>query len=112
MNVRDPNYVQLNPAKSIFLQMVYDGEGTAQPNITVNGVLGTKVDSIPLGPAFWEYGRWQFELQPNPAEELIQISGNLEICEIVVDTICIPEPGTGLLVALGAGLVLVVRRRH
>ena len=114
MSVFDPNYDTANPYKYIFVQLTLDGHHVGQPNITVNGVSGVLVNQISLQPSSpdpWEYQRWAFELQPNPTHETILITGNIEICQVVVDTLCIPEPGAGLLVALGAGLMLVLRRR-
>ncbi|MHC4646467.1 MAG: PEP-CTERM sorting domain-containing protein [Planctomycetota bacterium] len=51
-------------------------------------------------------------LEPNPASETIWVQPRdctLYIDEIVVDTICTPEPGTLLLLGLG-GMVLLRRR--
>ena len=48
-------------------------------------------------------------IEPNPAFEIVRIDGAVMVDEIVIDTICIPEPASLALLGLG-GLALMRRR--
>jgi hypothetical protein len=111
LQVNDPNYG--NAYNEVFLQMVYSGAGAYQPDITVNGEAGTLVSHQNLtGLGNWEYGQWSFTLNSNPSSELVEITGNVKIDQLTIDTHIIPEPGTGVLALLGGALLLVARRRR
>jgi hypothetical protein len=67
-------------------------------------------DPVPVGE-HW-YVTYDITLSPNPPEEVIVIQPagcTTYIDEIVVDTICIPEPATLLMLGLG-GLALLRKR--
>ena len=77
---------------------------------------GERVIPDPYGPAGWDVDNWYtynglIRIPFNPPSERIWFgfpeSTNIE--EIVIDTICLPEPATLALVAFGGALVL--RRR-
>jgi hypothetical protein len=58
----------------------------------------------------WIHSTYLCILEPNPQDELITISGDILVDEIVVDTIC-PEPATLALMGLGFPFLIKLRRR-
>lgn len=63
-----------------------------------------------LGP--WIHSTYHIHLEPNPDFELIRIEGGIMVDQIVIDTICIPEPSTLALIGGGLiGLIGIVRKR-
>ncbi len=74
-------------------------------------------ETIILGPTGvpgagpdWFHTTYLFEIVPNPNIETITISGTIMVDELVIDTICVPEPAT--LSLLGAGSLLLIRRKR
>lgn len=59
----------------------------------------------------WVNSRFEITIWPNPDQELIFVKGDIYVDHLIIDTICIPEPATVLLLGLG-GLVGVMRRRR
>lgn len=53
----------------------------------------------------WTHSTFKVILRPNPSQELIHIYGSIYIDDLVVDTLCIPEPATLVLMAMGSFLV-------
>lgn len=119
-----PNNPVENEVKYIFLQItVSKGVQVSAEGINLDGTVGTT--------AIWDTGRPQiqhpgpapfdgswytynfgFEIRPNPAYEIIDIY--VPFCgvvdQIVVDTICTPEP-TAIIPLTLAGLIGLRRRR-
>jgi hypothetical protein len=58
----------------------------------------------------WIHSTYLSVIQPNPEAELITISGDILVDEVVVDTIC-PEPATLALLGLGFPLLMRSRRK-
>ena len=76
------------------------------------------IDDVILGPTgetnagdLWHQTTLLYEIVPNPVLESIYISGSIMVDELVIDTICVPEPATGGLLTLGA-VALLRRRKH
>jgi len=57
----------------------------------------------------WIHEVSRIDLFPNPESEIVKIGGGILVRELVIDTICVPEPATLSLLALGA--VALIRRR-
>lgn len=58
----------------------------------------------------WQHLTFQTFVSPNPEFETIIITGDIVVDELVIDTICIPEPATmGL---MGLGLLGLLRRKR
>jgi len=80
---------------------------------------GTVINEIQLDPTlepppaddFWYHTTFLIHLEPNPDFEIVKIDGAVMVDEIVIDTICIPEPSTVALLILGAGAFFLRRKR-
>lgn len=96
--------------KEIWLQITYSsGEAGRHPEIQTDPVYTslTLVKSTILDSLYYR-DVFRIIIEPNPTEEWISIMPRdcvVYIDEIVVDTICIPEPATMLILGLGAVLL-------
>lgn len=108
-----PNFPALNPYKEVWIQMVFWGELLPDTGI-INPQQGASLvsQSLTYTPDMWRVWNAVYRIEPNPAEETIFIhilnSGAI-VDSITVDTICIPEPLTAALLALGG---LFLRKRN
>jgi type II secretory pathway component PulL len=75
---------------------------------------------MPTDVATETVGEWtvdvvSFEIEPNPWFETIYMSwpraGTVDVTQVVVDTICMPEPATLAMLAIGFGGLAFLRRR-
>ncbi|MHC4623781.1 MAG: PEP-CTERM sorting domain-containing protein [Planctomycetota bacterium] len=108
------NFDQANPYKEIWLQLTWWAEENPVIYATVPGGTGELwpevVDSQTPG---WNLATYKWHIEPNPDSETIFITPGLcalYVTEIVIDTICVPEPATLCLLGLG-GLFLLRKRR-
>jgi hypothetical protein len=109
------NFNQDNPRKEIWIQITYDAIGV--PLVYADDPSGARfwgelVDETPTGDNYL-MATWHIIMQPNPDSETIYIQPRnctTFVDEIVIDTICIPEPVTVCFLGLGA-LVLLRKRR-
>ena len=102
--------------KEIWIQIAYYLAPNNAPIVNVQGALPLGGETRQLetyAPGSWYLQQSMWRIEPNPDHEIIVIttgSMGMTIDQIVVDTICIPEPMTlGLFVVAGLGLV---RRRR
>jgi len=109
------------PEKKIWIQLTWKPRPhiTPPPSPGEPGITGYADFIIPFGASLvheqslaegWIHSTYLSIIQPNPEEEMISISGDILVDEVVVDTIC-PEPATLGLLALGFPLLLRSRRR-
>ncbi len=119
-----PNYQILNDYKLIQIQLTWSTEfpvPVAPVVIIESDPVGevTLLDeeTIILGPTGvpsagdnWYHTTFLYEIVPNPNIETITISGTIMVDELVIDTICVPEPATMSLLVIG-GIALLIRRR-
>ena len=125
-----PNYLA-GDQKTIWLQVTYydpNGDSEIVPALDVPS--GIQWELIPegAGPASdyrhehgggWITRRWILLASPNPEWEEIQLSSvGVEgpvypayVDQVVIDTLCIPEPATACLLALGTLRLFTKRRR-
>jgi hypothetical protein len=112
------NYPEPNDEKWIWVQLTWApmmGEPTPFPNVEEifnegGPYPGMEIDRQPAFPGDWTYSTFLIELPFNPQFETVYIWGDIYVDELVIDTICIPEP-TSMAMLLG-GCVLVLRRRR
>jgi hypothetical protein len=114
------NYPEPNPEKWIQVQLTWQpGDGVVGPPIpTVEeiqwGYSSNLVHQVSLpGNNIWTHSIYEIYMQPNPNHEVVQISGDIIVSELVIDTYCVPEPSTlVLLVMAGLGLLAYAWRRR
>ncbi len=118
-----PNDPEPRPEKDILVQFTYYYDGTTSwdnGRPVIDDVFiqeGTSsialVQEYPLEGNWW-YSQWAIHIEPNPDFESLHFIADDDYSElifdqIVVDTICIPEPTT--LALLGFGALALIRRR-
>jgi len=117
-----PNTLDPIPPKSLWVQLTWrpweNGSGEEPLVRAYDGYdpLGTEyvvaATTTDLGTG-WYYSTYAFEFSWNPPKELIYVTGNIVASQLVVDTQCIPEPGT-IVAALAvlSPVCLVFRRKR
>jgi len=112
-----PNFDELNPYKEIWLQLTYMGDSIPNLWAVPEGVLDDRVvmtleDNTAIGDD-WYQATWSAILSPNPNFEELWIrpaNCTTYVDELVIDTICIPEPATICLFGIVA-LALLRKRK-
>lgn len=105
-----PDFPEPLPEKWIWIQLTWapQYEGAIGFLSTEPPYSEGTVSTMPLEPP-WNHSTVEFVLRPNPPYEYIYIWGDINVDEIVIDTICIPEPAS--LSLLGLATLLLRRRR-
>ena len=116
-----PNRPEPFPYKDIWVQvtwaaqvpngfpLVWEEDSGTQSSI-LNEIQLEPTNEPPPAGEFWYHTTYLIHLEPNPPFETVRLDGSVMVDEIVIDTICIPEPTTIALVCLVAGLALLRRR--
>jgi hypothetical protein len=59
----------------------------------------------------WVHGTYEVILLPNPSQEIIHIFGPIYIDDLIIDTVCIPEPATWGLLGIGSFILFWMSKR-
>lgn len=108
-----PNLPEIRPYKEIWVQLTWMPTSIDPflPDMPVVGVTPfdsiqmSRGDDIELGNG-WIHSLFMLTIWPNPVEEWITIKGDIAVDQLVIDTICIPEPVTIIILGIGGALAL------
>jgi hypothetical protein len=108
-----PNSPLSNWRKDIWVQITYQQVGVTPLSVTATAggpvVPGNLEQLSPLIP--WMHATYSMTLLPNPTSETVTLGGEVLIGQVVIETQCIPEPGSVALIGLGMGMLLWRRRQ-
>jgi hypothetical protein len=107
-----PNAPEPNPSKEIYIQLTWEPQAPGNLPLVMTTLPSETpavlVQETPLGGE-WLHSVYSITLEPNPTWERILISGGIDVDQVVIDTICIPEPAGCVLLAVCG---LLARRRR
>jgi hypothetical protein len=114
MNFHIPNAPVANPEKEVWTQITWQSVYGDSPFVSVGGRAASLVLSTPVGNGSWLQNVYETVLPFNPTSEDVIIAGfsPMNFGQVVIDTICIPEPSSLALWAVGAAALMVFRRRR
>lgn len=100
--------------KNIWTQITWEPDADQDtPVVMVNGIAVTAFTTYPVGNGNWKQSVYETTLVPNPQYEDVAITGSYYLGEVVVDTICVPEPSSLALLAMGSiSLLLYASRKR
>ena len=111
-----PNYSMQNPYKEVWLQITFAADGGSGLEPLLLSVPAAAemqlIDKTKVTNLYWR-ATYSIILEPNPNSESIYIQPRdctIYLDEVVIDTICVPEPTTIFLLGLGA-LALLRKRK-
>ncbi len=117
------NFAKPLDQKIIRVQMTWLGKGGIPqvearavspdtiPGITVSEwVAGTLIKEESLAEG-WMHGTYEVIVRPNPQQEIIHIFGPIYIDDLIIDTVCIPEPATWGLLGIGSLMLFWMPKR-
>jgi hypothetical protein len=99
--------LNLNNTKEVWTQVTCQPDAGPAPVVTVDYGSGSSTVSIlqstqPAGTGDWLQSVYLAELSYNPESENVIITETGDVGQVVIDTICVPEPSSLALLALGA----------
>jgi len=83
------------------MQVTWEPHWGGQPSVTVDGNPAPLILSQPVGNGAWRQNVYEFSFPFNPNHEVVGIAGLIDVGQVVIDTICIPEPSSLVLVVWG-----------
>jgi hypothetical protein len=111
-----------NPLKELWIQFIWEPQAPGNlPFVQMTSPAGDPTD-IPLeSTVLWQgdpdnpwrevvYDVFHIDLHPNPDQESIEIYGGVNVDGLTIDTWCVPEPATWVLLVTGAGCCLALNR--
>ncbi len=112
------NHDPENEFKDVWLQVVWRAQEAGAEPIIGNLDPPAHPDYEPrlvappvdLGSGWFE-NTYEWRIYPNPEAEMFTISGTIDVDQLIIDTWCVPEPATLLVLALGLIPALLKRRR-
>lgn len=111
-----PNSPVALDEKDIWVQLTWAPQAPSEfPAVSETrfGVPSTLIEQTALANG-WYHSTYEIELKPNPDWERVLITGAINVDEMVIDTHCVPEPGTLALLAvfglISGGWALLHRR--
>jgi len=120
IDVYIPNLPEIRPYKEIWIQLTWMSMDLDPdpflPNVPIVSVIPfdymqiERGDDIDLGSG-WTHSLFMVSIWPNPIEEWITIKGDILVDQLVIDTICIPEPATVIILGIGGVLALNRKKR-
>lgn len=111
------NVVHPRPVKHIRMQVTHTpGLGVAvDPMGLINfGATGSVPNPVTMTPIDGIHTLFTWDMFPNPPFEefRLRVFGTGEIDQVVVDTLCVPEPATMGVLAMGMGALVMRRSRR
>lgn len=108
-----PNSPIASPEKDIWVQITYQQVGVTPLSVTATAggpvVSGNLEQLSPMIP--WMHATYSMTLSPNPPFETVTLGGEVLIGQVVIETQCVPEPGSVAWIGLGMGILLWWRRK-
>ena len=113
-----PNRPEPFDYKQILLQLTWQPGGNDQtptmpdePWVAVTPFQEMEMHRWDNTPDTWTHSLFEITIWPNPPGEWITIKGDILVDQVIIDTICIPEPATIFLLGIG-GLMTLTRKRR
>ena len=113
IEVEIPNFPELLDEKRIWVQLTWEPQAPGNvPTVweTIYGVDATHIGTDTMLGGLWVHSVYEIVLPENPPFEIVRIDGGINVDQLVIDTLCIPEPATLGLLLVG-GLAMLRRRR-